>query len=284
MKTWYIEDAGGGCKAFSEVIVLVCEDPQEIYISQIPLFWEGLESLEEKVLQAALEIMQKAGVQKTDQLLVCSGNIFFALHEWLTQNQYNWETTKMEGLAHYTAEESFQQQLVKAGFPPYLKLAGREYREFYQIIEAWVRSDPQRKIYLKNQQIRRRERKNKYTLKANGYHATHCSKCHRIILPYSSMIEIHYRQRGKKIQKHYHLQCTPEQPKKFNLITASLSLEESEFTAVQAKNREVESCYLCHKPLNKGEIAFFGYLKQKLIAIHPDCLPPHTRITKASGE
>ncbi len=284
MKTWYIEDAGGGCKAFSEVIVLVCEEPQEIYKVQIPLFWKGKESLEQKVLQVALEIMQKAGVQKSDQLLVCSGNIFSALHEWLTQNQYTWETTKMEGLAHYTAEEGFQQQLVQAGFPPYLKLAGREYREFYQIIEAWVRSSPQRSIYWKNQQIRRRERKNKYTLKASGYHAVHCAKCHQTILPYTPMIEIHYRQNGKKIQKHYHLQCTPEKPKKFNLITANMLLEEGEFTAVQGKNRNIESCYFCHQLLMKGEIAFFGYLKQELIAIHPACLPSKAQVTEANEE
>jgi len=41
VKVWYVEDAGGGCRAFSEVLVLVCEDPEEIYTSQMPLTWES---------------------------------------------------------------------------------------------------------------------------------------------------------------------------------------------------------------------------------------------------
>ena len=117
MRQWYVEDAGGGCRAFSEIVVLVSEDPREIYWSAVPLTWSDNLSLEEVVCQQVITLMSQAGVTKEDQILVCSGNIFFGFHRWLNDHNYLWETAKMDGLAHEVAESLFSAQINAAGFP-----------------------------------------------------------------------------------------------------------------------------------------------------------------------
>ena len=136
MKTWYVEDAGGGCLAFSEVLVLVCENPQEIYTARVPLTWEDDLTLEQMVSRLVIKMMEEAGVTKNDQLLVCSGNIFNDFHQWLTEEGYQWNYHKMDGLAHEVAEQTFYQQILDAGFPAFVHPSPGNYRLYYSFVET----------------------------------------------------------------------------------------------------------------------------------------------------
>ncbi|RYD06275.1 hypothetical protein N752_05125 [Desulforamulus aquiferis] len=115
-ETWYVEDAGGGCRAFGEVVVLVCEETREIYSARIPVTWTNKMGWEELVCQLMLGLMKEAQATSEDKYLVCSGNIFNVYHNWLKEHNYNWETHKMDGLAHEAAEGEFHRMVVEAGF------------------------------------------------------------------------------------------------------------------------------------------------------------------------
>ena len=57
-------------------------------------------------------MMLNARVARDDYLYVCSGNIFHAFHSWLNENKYNWELSKIDGLAHERAEYLFTARLL----------------------------------------------------------------------------------------------------------------------------------------------------------------------------
>ncbi|MCL2337682.1 MAG: hypothetical protein FWC60_09705, partial [Firmicutes bacterium] len=154
MTNWYIEDAGGGCRAFSEVLVLVSEDPVRIYRRDLPLTWKNSITIEEMVLNKVMEMLDEAGVTQADYLYVCSSNLFYHLHKWLTDNGYRWETAKMDGLAHEMAERYFQEQIVQAGFPAQIQLEERNYREFYGFVDAWIKEDLSRRRFSKDMRVR----------------------------------------------------------------------------------------------------------------------------------
>ncbi|MFZ5590431.1 MAG: hypothetical protein ACOY81_01280 [Bacillota bacterium] len=272
MRTWYIEDAGGGCRAFSEVLVLVSEKPREVYTSLVPLTWQTGQTLEEVVLELVLEMMSRAGVTKEDKILVCSGNIFNDLHKYLQENQYNWSTARMEGLAHEIAEQVFFEQIVNAGFPAYIKLTSRNYREFYQLVEKWVLENISRLRYLKDRRVRQKPIGNKYCYKANRSRPRHCSKCHSSILPYTPMVECRMNVHGKKVHRYYHPECSPVKPLKNKLVTIETTLNGQPTCGVVTKSNREERCTLCQKSIPAGQPAFFCYNNDQLLSFHLSCL------------
>lgn len=272
MRTWYIEDAGGGCRAFSEVLVLVSEKPREIYTALVPLTWQTGQTLEEVVLELVLDMMTRAGVTREDQILVCSGNIFHDLHRYLQENHYNWSTARMEGLAHEIAEQVFFEQIVQAGFPSYIKLNSRNYREFYQMVERWVLENKSRLQYLKDRLVRQKPIGNKYCYKANRSRPRHCSRCHNAILPFTPMVECRINSRGKKIHRYYHPACSPVQPLKNKLVTMEATLHGHPLCGVITRSNREERCALCQLPIPAGQTAFFGYHNEQLLTVHLSCL------------
>ena len=275
LRTWYIEDAGGGCKAFPEIVVLVSEEPQEIHTATIPLTWESGESYEELVRKKVVTMMSEAGVSKEDHILVCSGNIFYGLHAWLSQEKYQWETTKMDGLAHEVAEDTFYQQIVKAGFPPHIKMIDRNYKDFYHEVEKWVQEEESRHLYLKDRLVRQKPLKSRYLLRGNGSHQLHCSHCKKTIMPYTPMVEVKYRQKGKKIKKQFHPICSPIEPTKNKLKSFIGILHHKPVTGILAVNKTETCCSICQQPISLGEEAFFFYPQKTTLAVcHLSCITP----------
>lgn len=271
MKTWFIEDAGGGCRAFSEVVVLVSERPKETYTAKIPLTWSGGESLEEVVCKKIVDLMDKAGVTKEDKVLVCSGNIFHGLHAWLKENEYNWEFAKMEGLAHNIAEEEFNKQIVKAGFPSHIKLLDRNYRDFYRLVEKWVMEQKAGQRYMKDRLVRQKPVETRYILKANHARTLRCSGCQKKILPYTPVVEFKVRQDGKRIKKNYHPDCSPVTPFKNKLKKMTGKINATAIEGLVAPCRKEAVCPVCNGQLTPGEEAFYGYLDTKLLTGHKNC-------------
>ncbi|WP_031518026.1 hypothetical protein [Desulfofalx alkaliphila] len=272
MRTWYIEDAGGGCRAFSEVLVLVSEEPQEVYSVKLPLTWNEDIGMSEMACRLMIGLMKKAGVSKSDRVLVCSGNIFHTLHQWLEKEGYNWETAKMDGIAHHSAEEAFYKQLVEAGVPANFKLEDRDYRTFYRQVEKWVKSQPDPARYWKDREARMAPAKTRYRLRNTFARPRKCHKCKGKILPYSPMVEYRLRHKGKKTRHYFHPACSPMEPYKGKLDYATVKVDGQEVEGIILPCKEESPCPVCGRPIKAGERAFYGYLGDILVFGHLPCL------------
>lgn len=271
MKTWYIEDAGGGCRAFSEVVVLVCEETGENFSARVPLSWDNGESLEEIACRLTVDMMNRAGIKESNPLLVCSGNIFHGLHRWLGENGYNWQFAHMEGLAHDTAEEEFQNQIIEAGFPAHIKLIERNYRQFYRLLENWVMEDSSRHCYLKDKEKRQKPVEARFTLRANNDKAKKCFSCGKKIKPYTGLVEYKAKQDGKRIRRYFHPDCSPVEPMKNKLVNATVTFEGKALTGILTPCKSQSPCHFCGKEITPGEISFFGYTDSGLVSGHSSC-------------
>ncbi|MDH7478515.1 MAG: hypothetical protein QHH02_00720 [Syntrophomonadaceae bacterium] len=274
MKTWYIEDAGGGCRAFSEVLVLVCEDPRIVLSTRIPLTWEEDLTLEQMASRLVRKMMEEAGVTKSDCLLVCSGNIFHDLHRWLTEEQYNWEFHKMDGLAHQIAEELFYQQLLEAGFPAFIRPSDNNYRLFYSFVERWVAQDDQRQKYLKDRTCRAKPAELHFTLRGNSHRRQFCHKCREEIAPYRPLVEYCFKQNGCRRRQYFHPHCSPVEPGKIKLSISVVRYRGQEWEAVRRRTgRPGMNCAVCGKELLPDEEALHWYdADNRLRHGHPECL------------
>jgi len=271
MRSWYIEDAGGGCRAFSEVLVLVSENPCLIYQRLLPLSWNNSITFEEMARRTVVDMMVEAGASKNDYYYVCSGNIFNGLHKWLSENGYNWETTKMDGLAHDTAENAFQKQLWQAGFPADIKLTERNYREFYRMIEDWIKEDPLRKRFFKDMEVRRKPEQYRYLLKGNSSHTRKCAKCQKKILAFSPVVQYRCRKNGKKENRYYHPECSPHQPHKNKLEEAHFLWSGNLVSGVMLPLRKAVTCSVCGQEIPPGTRAVHAGTGKKIICGHPEC-------------
>jgi len=272
VKVWYVEDAGGGCRAFSEVLVLVCENPEEIYTSQIPLTWEVDLTCEQMATQLVVKMMQAAKVTKDDQLFVCSGNIFNDFHRWLTEEGYSWEYHKMDGLAHHTAEQAFYQQILDAGFPSFVHPTDGNYRLFYAFVDTWLAQDPTRNQYLKDRPKRSKPIEQNYTLKSNNQRKRICNQCKQSIRAYDPIVEYQFKQNGSRLRWHFHPDCSPVVPGKIKLKTMTIQVQENEVTGVIRSYKDKNlACFVCNKTLEPGEEIFIGYLNESLLQGHQTC-------------
>ncbi len=274
MTYWYIEDAGGGCRAFSEVLVLVSENPVRIHRRTLPLTWESSITVEEMVFKKVMEMLNEAGVTKEDYLYVCSSNLFYHLHKWLTDNGYRWETAKMDGLAHEVAERYFQEQIVQAGFPAQIRLEERNYREFYGFVDAWIKEDLSRSRFIKDMRVRCKPAQFKYILRANTGHVRKCSRCRGKIQPFTPMVQYRYREQGKKKSRYYHPGCTPVKPHKNKLEPVELTWRNKNITGVMLANKEIKPCLICKREIAAGEKAVHAFCDQEFIFGHRDCFSP----------
>ncbi|GAB6158062.1 hypothetical protein JCM39194_12620 [Desulfotomaculum varum] len=272
MKTWYVEDAGGGCRAFGEVLVLVCEETNEVYATRVPATWSNKMGWEELVCRLMIDLMAAAGAGPDDRYLVCSGNIFHTYHRWLTEHGYNWSTHKMDGLAHEAAENEFHRMVVEAGFPAHIKLVDRDYRSYYNEIEKWVASDPARQqLYWKDREVRKKPAQPRYVLKSTLGRARTCRHCRQAIPPFSPAVELKYRQNGRKFRYFFHPDCSPVQPLQSQLEQLAVPWQGGQLTGILVPCQDQVHCVLCGRPLAPGEQTFYAYAGNRLLAGHPAC-------------
>ncbi|WP_459908958.1 hypothetical protein [Desulfotomaculum defluvii] len=272
LKTWYVEDAGGGCQAFGEVVVLVCEETGEIFSARVPVTWTNKMGWEELVCNLLLELMEKAGATKDDEYLVCSGNIFHTYHKWLTEQEYKWQTHKMDGLAHDAAENEFHRMVVETGFPIDIKLENRDYRTYYNAIEKWISSNPERKKrYWKDREVRKKPAVPRYVLKSTMNRARTCQHCNKPIPPFSPAVELKHRIEGRKIRYFYHPACSPVEPLKSQLNQLEVSWRGGKLTGILVPCPEAVHCSICGQPVEPGQRTFYAYDNDQLVCCHPTC-------------
>jgi hypothetical protein len=227
--------------------------------------------MEEMARRKVMEMMREAGVRLDDYLYVCSGNIFFGLHKWLTEYGYHWETAKMEGLAHEVAENTFQQQIISAGFPKDIRLEERNYREYYRQVDAWIKDDPARIKYVKDMKVRCKPAHLRYLLKGNAGSARTCAHCRKKILPYSPIVQYRFREYGKKKSRYYHPDCTPVKPHKNKLQQAHIVWQDDVLHGVVLPAREPLPCRICGREVPIGTRAVHARRDKEFIFGHPNC-------------
>lgn len=271
MKTWYVEDAGGGCLAFSEVLVLVCENPQEVYIARVPLTWEDDLTLEQMANRLVIKMMEEAGVSKNDQLLVCSCNIFNDFHQWLTEEGYQWNYHKMDGLAHEVAEQTFYQQMLDAGFPSFVHPSQGNYRLYYSFVEKWIAQDMARQKHLKDRQKRSKPIEQHYTLKANNHRKRICNQCKKPIQPYIPLVEYQFKHHGSRQRWYFHPDCSPVKPGKNKLKTLTITVQDQITGVIRPCKDDNSTCFICGNPIHPSEESFLGYQEEKLYIGHLGC-------------
>lgn len=272
MKIWHVEDAGGGCRAFGEVVVLVCEETREVYSARIPVTWTNKMGWEELVCQLMLGLMKEAKATSEDKYLVCSGNIFNVYHNWLKDHNYNWETYKMDGLAHDAAEGEFHRMVVETGFPEDIKLEDRDYRSYYTRIEQWVSAESDRKkLYWKDREVRKKPTQPRYILKSTMGRLRICRGCNQKIAPFSPAVELKLRQEGKKFRYFYHPECSPAKPLKSQLNQIEVAWNGNKLTGVIVPCPETIHCAICGQPVEPGQKTFYGYENNLLVCGHPGC-------------
>ncbi|MEG6512956.1 hypothetical protein [Desulforamulus ruminis] len=271
MKTWYVEDAGGGCRAFGEILVLVCEETGEVYSATVPVTWNHKMGWEELVCQLMIKLMDQAQATIHDQYLVCSGNIFHTYHKWLTDHNYTWETHKMDGLAHEAAEGEFHRMAAEAGFPG-MGLQERDYRSYYTELEKWVSSDPERKQkYWKDREVRKKPAVPRYVLKSNLRTSRTCQHCNKKIPPFSPVVELKFRKDGRKIRAFFHPECSPTKPLKTQLDQLEVQWKGNKLTGVIVPCPEEIHCSICGEAVEPGQRTFYAYKDNKLVCGHLHC-------------
>lgn len=274
MKDWFIEDAGGGCRAFSEVLVLVCEEPRLIYKSFLPLTWSKGITMEEMACRKVIKMMQKAGVTRQDQLHVCTSNIFYGLHKWLDQNGYCWGPLKMDGLAHHVAEHTFNNQIFDAGFPAEIQLEERNYRDFYRRVDQWLKKDPHRACYLKDMEVRRKPEQLRYLLKGNSARTRICYHCKKKIMPYKPIVHYRSKEKGKKINRYFHPSCSPFEPSKNKLQQIWVHWAGEPVDGVILPARKPLPCMVCTREIPVGTAALHAKNGNVFLYGHPECFTP----------
>lgn len=272
LKTWYVEDAGGGCRAFGEVLVLVCEETGEIYSAIVPVTWSNKMGWEELVCQLMIELMDQRKATVHDKYLVCSGNIFHTYHKWLTDHGYSWEPHKMDGLAHEAAEGEFHRMVVEAGFPKDIKLEERDYRSYYTRIEKWVAGDPERKqLHWKDREVRKKPAVPRYVLKSTLRQTRTCQLCNQKISPFSPVVELKFRKDGRKLRSFFHPECSPAKPLKTQLDQLEVEWKGNKLTGIIIPCPEEIHCSICGEAIEPGQRTFYAYEDNILVCGHLHC-------------
>jgi hypothetical protein len=97
-----------------------------------------------------IQVLADLKVPTTEELLICSGNIFDQARNWLKQNGYNVTTTKIEGYLQDKVEQTYLNHLVEdLGIPEKnMPLESGKDRYFAQF--RWVTEDfPRREKFVK---------------------------------------------------------------------------------------------------------------------------------------
>ena len=120
--------------------------PLELY--QSPNF---LELTQNHVRDLFIQVLADLRVPTTEELLICSGNIFDQARVWLKQNGYNVTTTKIEGFLQDKVEHTYLNHLIEELGIPEKNLPLESGKDRYFVLFRWVSEDfPRREKYVKS--------------------------------------------------------------------------------------------------------------------------------------
>jgi len=140
-----IDDAGSGSLIGGTGIGLMRTETKEYIFRIIPLrLFQDPHFREKKYQHYVIKIVRSAfsklGVSKAEPIRVCRGYIFDELRKWLTEQEYNWESTKIEGLLQHEVEKSFSKYVICLGLPQNFVQHAKYAFGFHRLLK-WVFAD-----------------------------------------------------------------------------------------------------------------------------------------------
>lgn len=140
-----IDDAGSGSLIGGTGIGIFRTETKEYLFRIIPLELFQPPHFSEKkyqkyVISIISEAFNKLNVVKDEPLKICRGYIFDELRSWLTAQNYNWESTKIEGALQDQVEESFNNYVIRLGLPRNFVQHARYAFGFHRLLK-WVFAD-----------------------------------------------------------------------------------------------------------------------------------------------
>ena len=145
-----IDDSGSGSLIGGTCIGLYHTDTKKYYYGIIPVEYYNKKNFSrKKYLDCAVDIVQEGfealSVNKNDPIEVCQGYMFDKLRTWLTDHQYQWDSTHIIGDLQDSVENTFEQYAVSLGFPDqYVKYT--KYPFHFHRILRWVYADYENRI------------------------------------------------------------------------------------------------------------------------------------------
>lgn len=140
-----IDDAGSGSLIGGTGIGIMRRETGEYIFKIIPLSLFQEPYFQEKYYQKyVVKIVHSAfgrlNVFTEEPIRICRGYVFDDLRKWLTEQGYNWESTKIEGPLQEKVEESFNNYVIELGLPRNFVIHARYAYGFHRLLK-WVFAD-----------------------------------------------------------------------------------------------------------------------------------------------
>lgn len=140
-----IDDAGSGSFIGGTMIGIYRTDTDEYVDQIIPLKYYSKSNMKKKAyLNYVIKITQtgfkKLHVSKNETIEICRGYMFDELRKWLTEKNYIWKSTIIDGPLQEKVEKSFEQYVISLGFPEAFIKYTRYPFHFHRILK-WVYAD-----------------------------------------------------------------------------------------------------------------------------------------------
>ena len=195
----YIDDAGSGSLIGGTGIGILNTKNNKYYFDIIPLKYYQTELFQKKAYQDFVIEIVKKGFQEVkarqdDIIEICQGYMFDKLRLWLTEQGYQWNNTKIEGLLQERVEDSFNQYVISLGLPKDFVKHARYAFGFHRLLK-WVFADlenrkklckTQWKSWAKWGSIEKSIYQNKLS------YQDFCLKCGEKLIPSQEVITIEY--------------------------------------------------------------------------------------------
>lgn len=151
----YIDDAGTGDLLGPAIIMFWQKEtnlfmhkivPLEIY--QSPNFNQESRLFIKKIFQDSFE---ELNIQKTEQIFICRGGCFELAKKWMRENNYNYKTTKIEGVLQERVEEFYNQYLhIEYGIPKKRLNVQSGKKRYFEQFHWMTKNYPVRHQYVKS--------------------------------------------------------------------------------------------------------------------------------------
>lgn len=140
-----IDDAGSGSLIGGTCIGVLRKETMEYYYDFIPIELYGDSIFSQKkyldsVITIVSKLFKKLNVDKTEEINVCRGYMFDKLRKWLSIEEYNHLSCKIEEPLQSIIEETFENYCLTLGlFKDYIRF--NKYPFHFHTILKWVYAD-----------------------------------------------------------------------------------------------------------------------------------------------
>jgi hypothetical protein len=129
-----VDDAGGGCFVGPEVLVIHdLESGKALFRYVDPTVIERVKEATRLLKQSFRDLK----ITKATPVRLCRGEIFDLFQKYLEEHGYNVVREKVSDATDHLAEARFMDILYSYGLPREIRLEGRNYPQFYQLIGCW---------------------------------------------------------------------------------------------------------------------------------------------------